>query len=71
MARLVDSDTGRIVELAARVLDNSPGNVVTRCTKNPYGDGKAAERIRNILRESYGLPSRETSESTYLNQATG
>jgi UDP-N-acetylglucosamine 2-epimerase (non-hydrolysing) len=71
MARLVDSDTGRIVELAARVLDNSPGNVVTRCTKNPYGDGKAAERIRNIIRESYGLPSRETSELTYLNQATG
>lgn len=72
MVRLVDSDADRIVELASRVLDNKPGNVVTRCAKNPYGDGMAAERIRDIIRESHGLVSRDLAPNTaYLNQAAG
>jgi UDP-N-acetylglucosamine 2-epimerase len=54
------------------VLDNKPGNVVTRCAKNPYGDGMAAERIRDIIRESHGLVSRDLApNAAYLNQAAG
>jgi UDP-N-acetylglucosamine 2-epimerase (non-hydrolysing) len=72
MVRLVDNDAERIVELASRVLDNKPGNVVTRCAKNPYGDGLAAERIRDIIRESHGLVSRDLApNAAYLNQAAG
>ena len=72
MARLVDNDTDRIVELASRLLDNKPGNVVTRCARNPYGDGMAAVRIRNIIRESHGLVSRDLAPNVaYLNQAAG
>ncbi len=70
MVRLVNNDAERIVELASRVLDNKPGNVVTRCAKNPYGDGMAAERIRDIIRESHGLVSRDLApNAAYLNQA--
>ena len=72
MVRLVDSDANRIVELASRVLDNKTVSVVTRCAKNPYGDGRAAERIRDIIRESHGLLRRDLpSETSYLNQAAG
>jgi UDP-N-acetylglucosamine 2-epimerase (non-hydrolysing) len=72
MVRLVDNDADCIVELANRVLDNKPGNVVTRCAKNPYGDGMAAERIREIIRESHGLHRRDLApNAAYLNRAAG
>lgn len=72
LVRLVDSNAERIAELANRVLDNKPSSVVTRCAKNPYGNGMAAERIHNIIRESHGLVSRDLATTTaYLNQAAG
>jgi UDP-N-acetylglucosamine 2-epimerase (non-hydrolysing) len=72
MVKLVDNDADRIVELASRILDNKPGNVITRCAKNPYGDGMAAERIRDVIRESYGLIERDLAQNLpYPSQATG
>ena len=72
MVKLVDNDADRIVELASRILDNKLGNVITRCAKNPYGDGMAAERIRDVIRESYGLIARDFAQNLpYLSQATG
>jgi UDP-N-acetylglucosamine 2-epimerase (non-hydrolysing) len=72
MVKLVDNDADRIVELASRILDDKLGNVTTRCATNPYGDGMAAERIRDIIRESYGLIARDFEQDVpYLSQATG
>ncbi|NDC10485.1 MAG: UDP-N-acetylglucosamine 2-epimerase (non-hydrolyzing), partial [Oxalobacteraceae bacterium] len=72
MVKLVDNDADRIVELASRILDNKPGNVITRCAKNPYGDGMAADRIRDVIRESYGLIERDLAQNLpYPSQATG
>jgi len=72
MVKLVDNDADRIVELASRILDNKLGNVITRCAKNPYGDGMAAERIRDVIRESYGLIERDLAQNLpYPSQATG
>ena len=50
--RLVGSDTKRIVEEASKLLDDR--NAYERMSKavQPYGDGRAAARIADILEES-------------------
>jgi UDP-N-acetylglucosamine 2-epimerase (non-hydrolysing) len=48
VARLVGTDTEAIVRAASAILD--AGSARTRIA-NPYGDGRAAERIVSILRE--------------------
>ncbi|WP_018176943.1 non-hydrolyzing UDP-N-acetylglucosamine 2-epimerase [Thioalkalivibrio sp. AKL8] len=49
--RLVGTDTQRIVEEATRLLDDVDAYEAMAYAHNPYGDGKAAERIVNRLLE--------------------
>lgn len=50
--RLVGSDTGRIVEEAARLLTDRAAYEKMAHAINPYGDGHAAEKIINALEET-------------------
>lgn len=50
-ARLVGSQKESIVQEAQKLLDNPEEYQRMASKKNPYGDGKAAERIVNILSE--------------------
>jgi UDP-N-acetylglucosamine 2-epimerase (non-hydrolysing) len=45
MARLVGTDAGAIVTAAADILDAGAAGAGLRSGPNPYGDGKASERI--------------------------
>jgi UDP-N-acetylglucosamine 2-epimerase (non-hydrolysing) len=49
--RLVGADRGRIVSNVAELLDNEASYLSMSKAYNPYGDGKACERIISILRE--------------------
>jgi UDP-N-acetylglucosamine 2-epimerase (non-hydrolysing) len=44
-ARLVGTDRARIVAEASRLLDDANAYAAMATVKNPYGDGRAAERI--------------------------
>lgn len=48
-ARLVGAETGRIVEETFRLLDDPAAYKAMTTPYNPYGDGKAAERIAGFL----------------------
>ena len=48
-ARLVGTDRQRIVSEVFRLLDDSEARQAMSQARNPYGDGKAAARIVNIL----------------------
>ena len=48
-ARLVGTDTGRIVDETLRLLDDPAAYRQMAQAHNPYGDGKAAARIARIL----------------------
>ncbi|MBL8521419.1 MAG: UDP-N-acetylglucosamine 2-epimerase (non-hydrolyzing) [Betaproteobacteria bacterium] len=50
VARLVGTDTARIVDEACRLLGDSTARAEMSGRPNPYGDGKAAGRIVEILR---------------------
>ncbi len=50
-ARLIGTDTGRILEEASRLLSSSRSRSEMIGIANPYGDGKAAQRIAEILIE--------------------
>ena len=52
VARLVGTDPERIVTEAAKVLQNSQGEQSARRMVNPYGDGHAARRIVEFLKQS-------------------
>lgn len=47
--RLVGTDTGRVVAEARRLLDDPQAYQAMAQAANPYGDGKAAQRIVEIL----------------------
>lgn len=49
--RLVGTDTNTIVGEAARLLDDSAAYEAMSAVHNPYGDGKASERIIDSLRQ--------------------
>lgn len=49
---LVGADTERIVNEANRLLDNRDAYETMVSAHNPYGDGKAAERIRKVLADA-------------------
>lgn len=49
--KLVGTDTQRIVDEANRLLDDAEAYEAMAYAHNPYGDGKAAERIVNRLLE--------------------
>jgi UDP-N-acetylglucosamine 2-epimerase (non-hydrolysing) len=48
--RLVGADRGRIVANVAELLDNQASYTAMSRSHNPYGDGKACERIVSMLR---------------------
>ena len=48
-AKLVGTDCGRIVREAARLLDDAAAYRAMAQAHNPYGDGKAAERIAAFI----------------------
>jgi UDP-N-acetylglucosamine 2-epimerase len=54
-ARLVGTDTERIVEEASRLLTDEEAYEQMARAVNPYGDGKAAQRIRQVLFEHFGV----------------
>ena len=47
--RLVGTDEERIVNEAARLLGDDAAHAAMSAAKNPYGDGRAAERIARVL----------------------
>ena len=47
--RIVGTDTGRIVEETARLLDQPAAYAAMSSAVNPFGDGRAAQRIVDIL----------------------
>jgi UDP-N-acetylglucosamine 2-epimerase (non-hydrolysing) len=49
--RLVGTNTGTIVAEAARLLDDEAAYAAMSTVHNPYGDGKACERIIDSLRQ--------------------
>src|SRR6266550_1432333 len=49
--KIVGTDTERIVSTACEVLDNPAAYTAMSAVHNPYGDGKACERIIASLRE--------------------
>jgi UDP-N-acetylglucosamine 2-epimerase (non-hydrolysing) len=53
-ARLVGTDTGRIVQAAMNLLDSPDEYQRMSRIHNPYGDGHASERIEAALRETWG-----------------
>jgi UDP-N-acetylglucosamine 2-epimerase (non-hydrolysing) len=70
IAMLVGTDAARILEVCERLLRDP--SLLGRMSSgtNPYGDGRAAERVVSVLREHFGLPgdSRESfAEDTSLN----
>ena len=48
-ARLVGTDTGKMVEAVSRLLDDESAYQAMACAANPYGDGTAARRIADAL----------------------
>src|SRR5262249_6031363 len=54
LVRLVGTDRSRIVGLTSRLLLNG---APCSLKSNPYGDGKAARRIRSICRQFLERPS--------------
>jgi UDP-N-acetylglucosamine 2-epimerase (non-hydrolysing) len=55
-ARLTGSDPGRIAAEAALLLDDAAEYARRAAIPNPYGDGCAATRIRDIVRSYFATP---------------
>lgn len=58
-ARLVGTDERRIVDEVVRLLDDPSAYDAMAHAVNPYGDGRAAERVASAIRQFFGLGSRE------------
>ncbi len=54
--RLVGTDTATIVAEATRLLDHRDAYEAMSRAHNPYGDGKAAGRIVDAIRDSFSKP---------------
>jgi UDP-N-acetylglucosamine 2-epimerase (non-hydrolysing) len=50
---LVGTDSDKIISEAEALLEQSPATIKGTVIKNPYGDGRAAHRIRDILKSWY------------------
>jgi UDP-N-acetylglucosamine 2-epimerase len=60
-AKLVGTDEARIVQEASLLLNDRAAYAAMSNRQNPFGDGRAAERIASILDESLqGRPARQT-----------
>ena len=55
-ARLIGTEEGTIFAEAARLLQDPAAYAAMAQARNPYGDGRAAERIRQILFRHFGVP---------------
>ena len=53
VARLVGADRQRIVENLEELLTDKKAYTAMTVSKNPYGDGHAAERIVGIIKKLY------------------
>lgn len=53
VVKLVGSDTARIVEEAQRLLDDPAAYAAMARGVSPYGDGRGADRIVQVLREHF------------------
>ena len=51
IARLVGTDKEKIIDTVIELLENEEEYNKMSKIKNPYGDGKSSERIKNILKE--------------------
>jgi len=54
--KLVGTDSAAIVEGANRLLDDPDSYAAMARAHNPYGDGQAAARIREVLKSGYSSP---------------
>jgi UDP-N-acetylglucosamine 2-epimerase (non-hydrolysing) len=54
-ARLVGTDLGRVLSMTETLLHDEKAYQAMASAKNPYGDGRAAERIVAALRLQFGL----------------
>ena len=52
--RLVGTDEERIVAEASRLLDSPEAHALMTRVHNPYGDGRASDRILTVLRSFFG-----------------
>jgi UDP-N-acetylglucosamine 2-epimerase (non-hydrolysing) len=60
-AKLVGADRERIVSEVARLLNDSSYYATMSRAHNPYGDGKATERILEAIRTFFGLAAKSPS----------
>ena len=58
-ARLVGTNADRIVRAASRLLDDERAYRAMAQAVNPYGDGRAGERIASILQARFGRLPRQ------------
>jgi len=58
-ARLVGTDGDAILREAGRILDNPAEHAQMARVASPYGDGRAAARIRSVVLRSLGIDSSE------------
>ncbi len=63
-ARLVGTDRARIVEAVSRLLTDEVEYARMSRARNPYGDGRAAERIVGAIRHYFGLTPNPPDEFT-------
>jgi UDP-N-acetylglucosamine 2-epimerase (non-hydrolysing) len=61
--KLVGTDTGKIVQSVGRVLEDAATYDAMSAKHNPYGDGKASERIIATLREDVALLPKQATAS--------
>ena len=54
-ARLVGTDPTRVLSVAETLLRDDKAYQAMACASNPYGDGRATERIVAALRFHFGL----------------
>jgi UDP-N-acetylglucosamine 2-epimerase (non-hydrolysing) len=56
-ARLVGTDRAQIVGVASTLLTDETAYAEMSRARNPYGDGRAAERIVGVIRHTFGFAS--------------
>jgi UDP-N-acetylglucosamine 2-epimerase (non-hydrolysing) len=62
VARLVGMDRARIVEAASTLLTDEAARLMMARTESPYGDGRAAERIADIIAHRLTGAPRQTTD---------
>jgi UDP-N-acetylglucosamine 2-epimerase len=75
VALLVGTDEERIVAEATRLLGDAEAYAAVACRANPYGDGRAAERIAAVLAgrpsDELGLPAPSRSAPARVPSSSG